>query len=616
MIDGKNLLSKRCEHFTLRILEGHRTINDNGRIEKAIRLEISDEYRNQQCCNNNTEKKIFKNKDLNEWSDRRKPFSPLRQINGNVPFMNNLSSCKNRTVGDDEHCIDGSSNQVQLYELEVGESDFAALQQDQALLVDFANFSNSFIHLLCQCDLGMEDVGVANSNDGKKNLNGGEQEILSNTHTQIQGNNPLMGCQLSSSSGMVMGRRNRFLSPNQDANKFIGQTMGCDTTYTCRIEEYLNKKSHVNSWNNTTNQSGSNVRFSIVESNQFRELTHLSLNLSVGSDAAIKSYLSIRLHETIGSVTMLKHKLNSESFRAENAEQACNEMEKKFHDLMNANQVEKNALVNEADETIQKQNSKMLEDMKLLQDSSTREIESIRNSSETMQKKLKSDLAELQLYNEEVETERAKLHEKNMKLTNCLQEQETISEQLSMEKKELSDELLEEKAERKKVESQLQQIQEKLFLVEQSNEEKKELLNQMEGTIKTSSKEAQEANVKSESNALRIQASEQELGAIKEELNRTKDLLSRYQSDRQEMKRRMKSKVDLIQKQEEILASNEMNFTGTQERMELSERELSSAKHEINALREQLDEANKTVQENQKTLQNNQQVRSTVVTSM
>ena len=43
---------------------------------------------------------------------------------------------------------------INIYELEVGETDFATLRRDQALLVDFADFADSFIGLLGYCDLG------------------------------------------------------------------------------------------------------------------------------------------------------------------------------------------------------------------------------------------------------------------------------------------------------------------------------------------------------------------------------------------------------------------------------------------------------------------------------
>lgn len=625
MMDGRNLLPKRHEYFTLRILEGHRTNKDHGRIERAIRLEISDEYRGSQ-----------QNKLSNDGNNDDIPFSPsLRHRSNNIMFNSTITMGSYRqtnTVNHNDCCptgngefIDGNSDPVQLYELEVGESDFAVLQQDQALLVDFANFSNSFIHLLSLCDLGIEDgAQVSNQSEMGTSYEQSNKEndvgcCGSNMHHNTIPNNPLLGCQLSATSGMIGQSSSSFRSPNPTLNKVPNITdkpvVGSESMYTCRIEEYsISKNTHAatNSWNNSTHKNGSKadrtVRFSIVESNQFRELTHLSLNLSIGSDASIKSYLSLRLHETIGSIAMLKHKLNRENIRATHAEQSCTEAEKRFNEVVSTTQEEKNALVNEADETIQKQNAKMLEEIKVLRETSRREIQGLKCSFESKEGTLKSQIEDLERVNRAVETERTKLNEKNMKLTDCLQEQETISEKLSLERNQISVELLEEKNQRKILESQLHEARERLTLLEENNTEKGGLLNQMEETIKKSSQEAQEAHAQSETCALRLHTTEQELGTIKVELSQTKELLSRYQSDRQEMKRRMKSKVDIIQKQEEILASHEIHSTETHQRMERSEKELQNARHEMERMKRKLDEAEKTIEENGKTLENNQQV--------
>jgi len=48
-------------------------------------------------------------------------------------------------------------DKINLYELNVSESDFADLRQDQALNLDFSNFAKSFIELLRLCDLGTND---------------------------------------------------------------------------------------------------------------------------------------------------------------------------------------------------------------------------------------------------------------------------------------------------------------------------------------------------------------------------------------------------------------------------------------------------------------------------
>ena len=102
-------------------------------------------------------------------------------------------------------------------------------------------------------------------------------------------------------------------------------------------------------------------------------------------------------------------------------------------------------------------------------------------------------------------------------------------------------------------------------------------------------------------------ATEQELNSMKEELSRTKQSLCRLQIDRQEMKRRMKSKVDLIQKQEQILASRELQSIEEQEQLEDSTKSMMRMQHEMETLKKELDNANSVIEENKKTLAKNQQ---------
>ncbi len=609
-IDARSNIARSKRPFTLRILEGHRTNKDHGRIERAIRLEISDEYRSQHLT--------VPPQSQSEQNDIN-PLFPVRNLceHGLLTPVDNICS---RSTNKEVLCSITSPvieevDPVKLYELEVGESDFAALQQDQALRVDFAKFSDSFIHLLNLCDLGVEEIDSQGINEqiapgtillDKENMG---------YNTDIP-QNPLVGCQLSTTGGRI-GQSN-IKSIKSPTATFLGETllddrpMCGDSMYTCRIEELSNEKSHKNSWSSSAHSNasymGNVVRFSIVESNQFRELTHLSLKLSRGTDASIKSYLSIRLRETIGSIAVLKQKLHTERTRASNAEQSCFEIEKKYSDLMNTTQQEKNVLVHEADETIQKQADKMHEEYKTLKETSRQEIAARDEASLKMKQTFEIKIKSLEQSNEEMQIESTKMNERIVKLNNCLYEQETISENLLLKRKQLDDELKREKNERKKMESQLHESQEQLNSLKDLNKEKGGLLNQMEESIKKSSHEAQEAHAHSERCALRLHMTEQELISMKEELSKTKDLLNRYQIDRQEMKRRMKSKVDLIQKQEEILASNEISSLETHQRIEKAVKELHDAKGEVEQLKQKLTEANITANENRKALDSNQKV--------
>lgn len=625
---GNNVISKRREYFTLRLLEGYRrSATNEERSERAIRLELSDEYRNHFL------KAKLNNNAFNEdyGGGNRSPFSPIRDLRRHhdtrlsfnsmsspSPHQAPLWSTSDYSTGGqsivDSQCDEMARNNfgpLHLYELEVGESDFAALQQDQALRVDFSNFSKSFINLLRLCDLGADDLDVESVSGGVSEQKEELEENTENIQLQVGEINPLLGCQLSSSSGLI--GQSKTPIRNSTAVSYSKRTTNQDSNrsmYTCRLEEYSSKcQSSSHSWQkNCQNNTGKTVRFSIVESNQFRELTHISLNLQDGTDASIRSYLSLRLSETLGSIAMLKYQLKKENSRAFSAERSCTEITTRFNELVAKAEKEKNDLAHEADEIIHKQNAKNIEDLKALKEKSEKELHAFKESSSQVHRSLISDIDQLKNLNGQLKIQKNEVEKENQRLNHCLTENEERFKCATDDLKQLQANFSKEQEERNKVERQLEQTQETLSSFEKVHEEKGRIILEMEEKLKNSSEKAEEAHGQSESVAVRLHATEQELNAAREELNKTKDLLSRYQHDRQEMKRRMKSKVELIQKQEEILASKELNSTETQQQLEQSEKELSKIRYEMNALKVELENANKTVADNKKTLESNDQV--------
>jgi spindle assembly abnormal protein 6 len=621
---GSNILSRRRESFTLRVLEGHRTNTDHGGIERAIRLEISDEFRRQ--CSNKANGP--KNSDGNPFS----PFRGARRANDGAalsmlhmissPITSNNMQSSQKCSGEQNINFQANSEYkfgemspmdsqpIELYELEVGESDFAALQQDQALLVDFSNFSKSFINLLRLCDLGSDDGSNEKPNEENRVDENKENLFGYNYYA-----NPLLGCQMTASGGII-GEEKGTPKRSSNLNPIVGvdnHEVGVGSMYTCRIEEL--SSTSMNSW---SNKNGTNVekivRFSIVESNQFRELTHLSLNLMSGGDASVRSYLSTRLSEALGSIAMLKYHLQKEMNRASSAEMSNNDISKRFHELVAATEQEKNALVHEADETIQKQNARKDKELQAVKERCDHELHELKASAAKMNEFLTSEIDRLKSINEQLKAEIRRANEDNNVLTNRLEENENETKVQSVEMKHLHDRLDEEKNQREKTERELQKIKEAFSSVQKLNEEKGIVIQQMEEKVALTSLKSQEAHDNSESYAVRLHATEQELNAMKEEYSKTEELLSKYQCDRQEMKRRMKSKVDLIQKQEEILASKEFNSTETQQQLEKTQKEMMSLKQEVSKLKKELDNANKINDENKEKMANDQQVSELVRT--
>lgn len=125
-----------------------------------------------------------------------------------------------------------------LYVLDVGEQDFHHLKRDQSLLVEFPVFPSKLIELIELC------LHSSRSNDT-----------------------------VASSSG----------SPAQDSTCISSRSFHMPSSFEQTSSTF------------TANLEIVTGVFTIVESNKFKQLNHISLLLRPGNDAAVKGYLSSRL---------------------------------------------------------------------------------------------------------------------------------------------------------------------------------------------------------------------------------------------------------------------------------------------------------------------------------
>ncbi|CAN0421120.1 unnamed protein product [Ectocarpus sp. 12 AP-2014] len=141
-----------------------------------------------------------------------------------------------------------------LYTLQVGEDDYHQLKHDQCLRVDFKSFPRKFIELLesCRASSGAAAVDPESRNGYAQGQEGGGG-----------GGRPSRGEPLLPSSG--------------------------EPSFLARLETVV---------------SGGFSLFSVVETNPFKELTHLSLKFRVGNDASIKTYLAARLRQLKAEVSV------------------------------------------------------------------------------------------------------------------------------------------------------------------------------------------------------------------------------------------------------------------------------------------------------------------------
>jgi len=118
--------------------------------------------------------------------------------------------------------------------------------------------------------------------------------------------------------------------------------------------------------------------------------------------------------------------------------------------------------------------------------------------------------------------------------------------------------------------------------------------------LKMASTSAQDSKTEAETHLHQLSTTQVKLESTKEELSKDK-----YQQDRQQMKHRMRSKVEMIQKQEEILSWREVRST---EALAEIENECLCLTEELSDAKERLSQAQQKLDENQRTITSNQQM--------
>lgn len=139
--------------------------------------------------------------------------------------------------------------------IQVGEDDYHQLKHDQCLRVDFQSFPRKFIELLESCRLDAEQSSNDPIREGASYREDGWADEARPVSLRSGGGQGGLGPVNSRTGGPA------FLA---------------------RLETVM---------------AGGVSLFSLVETNPFKELTHLSLKFRAGNDAAIKTYLAARLRQ-------------------------------------------------------------------------------------------------------------------------------------------------------------------------------------------------------------------------------------------------------------------------------------------------------------------------------
>ena len=687
--NNNNNNNKRNGNFTVRILEGRRsTSSSGGEGERVIRFEMSNECnlvvdslpaQQQQCTPSR--------------SSRTTPIIHAPFMTADRGGEGQGGHHSTMMQGPTHHQSPHTRLQpqqkllnlpIELYELEVGESDFAALRRDQALLVDFSSFSDSLISLLQCCELGNEENegGCSSTHqqtfqDTNSNQYGQQQPYDESASGGWNGSGQGVGAaSRQSTKGQQQyqwgSSNNAWSTPShqQQGMNYHGQRMmsspfakmNCPSTsmpvstYACRLEidASSNNTSSMQQWRqNSTQQSNNNsmrhARFSIVESNQFRELTHLALNLNVGTDKSVRCYLSSRYvycryvddvclvfislptdslplllpnttHNRL-SQTMLQTKSIEAMYveqqrRSDTAETNLVRLNKRLQDLTQSSEVEKNQIRYQAEERLQAESSTLLAEAKMARAAKEEEIKALNDRNDKNRLILENKIELLSSTNAKLNSDKMAIENENERLATKLSYTETTNSTLTNEVTTLQSRLKQVSEEKKTIEQSLHQLQLELSSLAQSNDNQERTISQAEAQRLSAEQVSSNAKQTLSRQQSQLEELKRRLEEAELETSKYKDLTSRYQTNRLEMKKRIKEKVEMIREQEDVLIVKEKETTDLKCRVKSLEEELHKSQTEKSTMSRDLSTAKKQAEDDKKKLENNQQVSSCLSVSV
>lgn len=647
--NARNNPIKQYSEFAVRILRGHRPARTGDGLERVIRIELSDEFNLISAVSTDRMHKMNAPSEGN---------TKQRQHSTNIPIISAPFITADRHARSEYHSYpwdnysdfhsNGSKHispiiPIELYELEVGESDFSNLRRDQALLVDFDDFANSVISLLQYCELG--EKKKTEYEEGKNNRDDSQHTQYPTSFQSNQHHEKYYMHDAENGMGLQRwNNHNKFQNWSQwDRNNATWSTPGRKydhpmppqpkpmhhrgmtspspfgksthlSTYTCRLETDFNSSNNeAVSWRNEHKQdshsSTIHAQFSIVESNQFRELTHLALRLHVGTDKSVRLYLSCRLGQTLIQLENKGILLGEQKSRSETVENDLIRLNRRMQELVQSSEAEKYEIRHQTEERIQQEHNSHNTEINQLRETKDSEIAALKDQIQKNQDIFDSKSRILEETNKNLNIEKMSAENENEKLMIKLNMQESTNKSLRNELETLRIQFQKTSEERNAFEKSLHELQLQLTSLQNFNENNEKNVSRSEG--QRISAERLSANVKE---TLSRQQAEMEdlrrrLYVAELELSQYKDLTSRYQTSRSEMKKRIKEKAETVREQEEALVAKEREVMEWKSKVKKIEESLRESKAEKDDALSKLKASRQKMEADAKKLENNQQVR-------
>ncbi|XP_042336865.1 spindle assembly abnormal protein 6 homolog isoform X2 [Plectropomus leopardus] len=354
------------------------------------------------------------------------------------------------------------------------------------------------------------------------------------------------------------------------------------------------------------------ANFSVVETNAFKHLNHLSLRLVQGSDKEIKDYLAVCLSSLKAEKQALETKLKKTeddlSRQLSYAQQTLSEKTKELDKLRSEWTSQSSSLSSRHSQELQSEREKSVE----LQSRLQQQTEQLRHELESAHKKssqqLQSRLTELEASCRELTERKYKnesaIRDLKIKLAGAEEECQRSKQQVLSLRRENST-LDTEVHDKERLVSQLQM---RVAVLEQESKDKDQLMRRTKEVLEATQQQKESVEENAESKELQIRKLEATVKSLSEELIKANGIIKKLQGEVRGLVGKIKVKNTVTVSQEKVLQDTTEKLKTVEKDLQSAQQQLITKDEQVSKLKEQLETTVQKLNESREVLKTNENV--------
>ncbi|XP_053985082.1 spindle assembly abnormal protein 6 homolog [Hylaeus volcanicus] len=355
-------------------------------------------------------------------------------------------------------------------------------------------------------------------------------------------------------------------------------------------------------------EEGGEWIFKLVETNNFKHLCHLSLNISPASDSNLKTHMAMKikqLKETIlqqnRDAVTLETRLNDLSNKLEIKTRELEQLDHKY-------MTEKNQIQMTTSEQMSLEKDRFAKAQLEWQYQSEKEKAEVERRHTEIIKQLHTELAELRTqnltYKDKISLLEATSIEQIKQIQNVEKELNIAQRDLNLLKKQNSKLDTDYHEKEKTVNS----LKTKVAVLEQELKDKGILTSKHTEMLKTAKEQKQHLEDLLTEKEGQLQRKQNSLRNLSDELVKANEILTKLQNELASTKSKLKLRTSIALEQERLLDTKQKEVGQLESKMESLIKEAKDAKMEVEHLREQLKIQQNQLEEKERTIKNNDNV--------